>query len=136
MLHNFQHCRRCIIILTLITLSLGFGGKVTLCFTPDGDMHIKQNPSSCYIAGSCHATADTLALNHKWIKKQGHCLDVFLGGDVSDHHSRYIVKLPFPIIAPLRPPSSLALTDKKTFYTTRAITPPQLLSLRSVILLI
>ena len=136
MSHNFRHFRRCIIILTLAALSFGIGGKVTLCFTPDGDVHFEQGSSFCHLSERCLGTADGSALSNDRIKNQDHCQDVSLGGDAFNHHQRNIVTPPSLALLPLVPPIILALTDKKPFYTTPSITPPQLVSLQSVILLI
>ena len=137
MLHNFRHFRRCIIILTLAAILFGIGGKVTLCFTPDGDVHLKQSLSFCCLTKGClAATADGLALSNNRIENQDHCQDVSLGGDAFNHHQRNIVHPPSLALVPLAPPIFLALTNKKPSYTTPAVTPPQLVSLQSVILLI
>jgi len=136
MLHNFRHLRRCIIILTLAALSLGIGGKVTLCFTPDGDVHLEQSRSCCHLTEGCLATADRLALSNDRIENQDHCRDVSLGGEAFNHHQRNIVPPPSLALVPLVQLISFTLTDKKPFYTTPAVTPPQLVSLQSVILLI
>ncbi len=136
MLHNFRHLRRCIIILTLAALSLGIGGKVTLCFTPDGDVHLEQSRSFCHLTGRCLATADGLALSNDRVENQDYCRDVSLGGDAFNHHQRNIVPPPSLALVPLVQPINFTLTDKKPFYTTPAVTPPQLVSLQSVILLI
>ena len=135
MLHNFRHLRRCIIILTLAALSLGIGGKVTLCFTADGDVHFKSR-SCCRLTEGCLATADGLALSNDRVENQDYCRDVSLGGDTFNHHQRNIVPPPSLALVPLVQPISFTLTDKKPFYTTPAVTPPQLVSLQSVILLI
>lgn len=136
MLHNFRHFRRCIIILTLAALSLGMGGKVTLCFTPDGDVHLEQGRSLCHLTGECPATADRLDLSNDRVENRDHCRDVALGGDAYNHHQRNIVHPPSLALVPLVPPIILALNDKKPSYTAPAVTPPQLVSLQSVILLI
>jgi len=135
MLHNFRHLRRCIIILTLAALSLGMGGKATLCFTADGDVHLEQGPSF-HLTGGCLTTADRLDLSNDRVENQDYCRDVSLGGDAFNHHQRNIVHPPSPVLVPLVPPIIAALTDKKSFYISPAITPPQLVSLQSVILLI
>lgn len=136
MLYNFRHLRRCIIILTLVALSFGMGGKATLCFTPDGDVHLEQSRSLCHLTGRCLTTANRLAFSNDRVENQDHCRDVSLGGDAFNHHQRNIVPPPSLALVPLVQPIILALTDKKRFYTTPAVTPPQLVSLQSVILLI
>lgn len=136
MVHNFRHFNRCIIILTLAVLSFGFGGKATLCFTTDGDVHVEQSRSLCSLNGGCLATADGLALSNDRIEDPDHCRDVSLGGDAFNHHQRNIVPPPSLALVPLVPPVILARTDKKPSYTAPAVTPPQLVSLQSVILLI
>lgn len=134
--HTFRHFRRCIIILTLAALSFGIEGKVTLCFTPDGDMHIKEGRSFCSLTEGCLATADELGLSNDRVESQNHCRDVSLEGDAFNHQQRNIFPPPSLALVPLRPPIFLALTDKKPSSTTPAITPSQLVSLQSVILLI
>lgn len=136
MLHNFRHLRRCIIILTLVAFSLGMGGKVTLCFTLDGDVHLEQGRSLCHFTGECPDTANRLDLSNDRVENRDHCRDVALRGDAFNHHQRNIVPPPSLALVPLVQPIILALTDKKPFYTTPAVTPPQLVSLQSVILLI
>ena len=136
MRRNFRHLRRCIIILTLVAFSLGMGGEATLCFTPDGDVHVEQSHSSCHLSGECPATADRFALSNERVENWDHCRDVALRGDAFNHHQRNIVPPPSLVLVPLVQPIILALTDKKPFYTTPAVTPPQLVSLQSVILLI
>jgi len=135
MLHNFRHFRRCIIILTLAAILFGIGGKVTLCFTPDGGVHFK-NLSLCSLTEGCLATADKLALSNDRVENQDHCRDVSLGADAFNHQQRNIVPPPSLALVPLVQPIILALTDKKPFHTIPAVTSPQLVPLQSVILLI
>lgn len=136
MVNNFRHFNRCVIILTLAALSVGFGGKVTLCFTTDGDVHVEQGRSLCSLNGGCLATADGSALSNDRIEDPDHCRDVFLGGDAFNHHQRNIVHPPSLALVPLVSPIILAQTDKKSSYTAPAVTPHQLVSLQNVILLI
>ncbi len=136
MLSNFRHLKRCIIILTIIGFSLGIGEKATLCFTPDGDVHVEQSHSLCQLTGECPDTAGRFDLSNDRVENQNHCRDVALGRNAFNHHQRNIVPNPSLALVPLIQPIILALTDQKPFYTTPAVTPPQLVSLQSVILLI
>ncbi len=122
-------------MLILVAFSLGMGGKATLCFSPDGDVHLEQSRSLCHLTGRCLTTANQLTLNNDRVENQDHCRDVSLGADAFNHHHRNIVPPPSLALVPLAQPIILALTDKKLFHTTPAVTP-QLVSLQSVILLI
>ena len=97
---------------------------------------MEQGRSLCSLTGGCLATADELGLSNDRVENQDHCRDVSLGGDAFNHHQRNIVPPPSLALVPLVQPIILALTDKKPSYTTPAVTPPQLVSLQSVILLI
>lgn len=136
MLHKFRHLRHCIILLTLVAFSLGIKGEAILCFTPDGDVHVEPSHSSCHLTGECLAPAGRFALNNDLVENRNHCRDVTLRGDAFNHHQRNIVSPPSLALVPLVQPIILTLTDKKLFYTTPAVIPPQLVSLQSVILLI
>lgn len=129
MLHNLRHLRLCTIILAITVLAFGFGGETTLCFMPDGDVHMEQGPLACDLGGGCGE-------NEQAQGDQGQCLDVALGGAAADHHHRNIVTPPVPALAPLGPPILLAFTDQKLSCPTPTVIPPQLVALRSVILLI
>lgn len=136
MLHSFRHLLHWIIILTLTPLAFGIEGRASLCLTSDGDVHMEQSHISCGLSEDSPAGADTAAMTSDRIDGQGHCLDVSTGNDASSHHQRSFVQLPAPAMISVVPPIILGLTDKKTFHSTPAVTPPQLLSLQSVILLI
>ena len=137
MRHNLRHFKLSIIILALAALSWGGGGKVNLCLMPGGEVHMEQSHSPCGLAGNRLATAEALTLNNNRVEDQGHhCLDVPLGGEASNPHQINFVQLPVPAMVPLGPPIVLALIDKKPFSFAPALTPPQLASLQSVVLLI
>jgi len=129
MLHTFRQLRLCIIILAFAALSFGVGGKTILCVMPDGDVHLEPSLSPCCFAGECDADYR--------LRNQVHCLDVSLGGEAANQHHENIVQLPLLAMAPPGPPSILAPHVKKPSRAIHLPPPPlQLVSLRSVILLI
>ncbi|OGQ94954.1 MAG: hypothetical protein A2521_13925 [Deltaproteobacteria bacterium RIFOXYD12_FULL_57_12] len=135
--HKFRFFRHCIITLVLAALSLGVGGKANLCLMPGGNVHMERNYSSCGFSGECSATTGVFVLNTDRGEDQGQCLDITFGGYQSDHRARNINQLPSPAMVPLGPPIIFTLIDQKLLPNTRAVvTPPQLVSLQSVILLI
>jgi hypothetical protein len=138
MLHTLRYIRHGIIILLLTVLSFGVEGKANLCFTPDGNVHLEQNRSSCGLAGEeCSATTNVFTLSNNQTEGQDHCLDVTLEEDVSNHHHRDIVQLPAPAMTSAGPPIILTLSNNKPFIPPApAFIPPQLVSLKSIILLI
>jgi hypothetical protein len=138
MLYTLRHIRHGIIILLLTVLSFGVEGKANLCFTPDGNMHLEQNRSSCGLAGEkCSATTSVFTLSNNQTEGQDHCLDITLGEDASNHHHKDIVQLPVPAMISAGPPITLILSNKKPFIPpSSAFIPPQLLSLKSILLLI
>jgi hypothetical protein len=136
MRHTLRHY---IVILTLIALSFGAGGKVILCFSPHGDVHMKQNypHSSCELVEKCPEPADGLSLNHHRVKCQSHCRDIELGGVSLEPPNRNTIQLPPPALMPLaNPPIILARTEKIPFHPTPAVQLPQLALQQGVILLI
>lgn len=138
MLHSLRRIRHCIIILLLTVLSFGVEGKANLCFTPDGTVHLEQNHSSCGLAGKeCSATTNEFTLSNNQTEGQDHCQDVTLGENASNRHHKDTVQLPVPAITSVGQPIVLTLSNKKPFIPlTPASIPPQLVSLKSIILLI
>jgi len=136
MLHTL---RRYIVILTLVALSFGAGGKVYLCLSPHGDVHMNLNHphSSCELVKKCPESADALTLDHHRVKCQSHCRDIAIDGDGQQPPNRNTIQLPSPALMPLgEPPIILARTEKKPSHSTLAVHFPQPALQQSVILLI
>jgi hypothetical protein len=134
MLHNLRHY---IVILTLFALLFGAGGKVVLCLSPHGNVHMKQDHSSCELVKKCPQHADEATPSHHRVKCQSHHRDISLGVDLLEPPNKNTIQLPPPSLISLGGSSIIfALTDKEPFYTTPAVILPQLVLQQSVILLI
>lgn len=136
MRHTLRHY---IVILTLIALSFGAGGKVVLCFSPHGAVHMKQNHShsSCELEKKCPEPADTVSLNHHGVKCHSHHRDIELGGVSLEPPNKNTIQLLPPALMPLaNPPIILARTGKIPFHPTPAFQLPQVALQQRVILLI
>jgi len=135
MRHTLRHY---IVILTFIALSSGTGGKVILCFTPHGDVHMKQNHSHspCALVKNCPAPDTMASLDHHRVKCQSHCLDIALGGDKAELPSKYTVEIPSPALMPLALSIIPTIPVQQPFYPTPPVHLPQLALQQSVILLI
>ena len=135
--HNMQHSLKYfIVILALIALLFGVGGKVNLCLTTDGDVHVESDYSSCELVRECPATADALVFSHDQVNSQSPCQDISLRGDASNSPHRSIVQLPIPALVSLGPSVVLAPPDPKPFFTISTVALPQFVLQQSVILLI
>jgi hypothetical protein len=133
MQHSLRHY---IVILILFTLSFGVGGKMYLCLSPHGDVHIAQQHSSCALVTNHPAPDTTVAFNHHRVKCQSHCLDIALGEDKSDLPNKYTVQIPFPALMPLALSIIPPIAVQQPFYPTPLVQLPQLALRQSVILLI
>ncbi len=133
MQHSIRHY---IVILILFTLSFGVGGKVYLCLSPDGDVHVAQQNSPCILVKNCPAPEATVTLDHHRVKCQAHCLDIALGGDKAELPSKYTVQIPSPALMPLALSIIPTLPVQQPFYPTPPVHLPQLALRQSVILLI
>lgn len=135
MKHNL---RLSIVMITLFTLLFGVGGKVYLCLSPHGDVHIKQNHASahtsCALTKKCPAPADAFTLDHHREQCQSHCQDIALGVDKAELPGKYSPEVPAPALMPLV--VSFLPTNPKTFYPIPAVQLPQFALQQSVILLI
>jgi len=137
MLHKFRQLRRCIIILTIVTFSFGFGGNSELCFMPDGNVHVEKSHSDCGNDDERPVKEVAVSLDDDRDLSQGHCLDVSLERDTASHLHRNFIHLSAPAMVTLGAPIILTQTVKTSFRNTPAVTPPpQLVSLQSIILLI
>ncbi len=135
MLHNLRHFRRCLIIVTIAALAFGGREGVNLCFMPDGEVHLERSHSPCCLAGERPATADESALHDERVEGQG-CIDISLGGDAAKPHHATPVLLQAPLMSPLVPPiiSRTGQTPSPPYLPD--VTPPHLISLQSIVLLI
>lgn len=133
MQHNLKYF---IVILALIALLFGVGGKVNLCLTTDGDVHVESDYSSCELVTGCPTTADTLAFSHDQVKCQSPCLDISLRGDASNSPHRNIVQLSTLALISLGPSLDIAPPDPKPFFTIPTVALHQFVLQQSVILLI
>lgn len=133
MQHSLRHY---IVILTLFTLSFGVGGKMYLCLTPDGDVHVAQQNSPCTLFKNCPEPDTTVVVDHHRAKCESHCLDIALGGDKAELPSKYSVHIPPPALMPLALSNIPAIPVQQPFYPPPAVHLPQLALQQSVILLI
>jgi hypothetical protein len=133
MQHSLRHY---IVILTLFALSFGVGGKVYLCLSPDGDVHMAQKPSSCALVKNCSASDTAVALDHHRVKCQSHCLDIALGGDKSELPNKNTVQIPSPALMPLALSIIPTIAVQQPFHPTPSVQLPQFALQQSVILLI
>lgn len=135
MKHNL---RISIVMVTLFTLLFGVGGKVYLCLSPHGDVHIKQNHASDHTTSAltkkCPAPAPASTLDHHREKCQSHCQDIALGGDKAEFPGKYSPEL--PALAPMPLAMSFLPTPTKIFSPLPAVQLPQFALRQSVILLI
>ncbi len=132
-----QRNLRCfIVILALVTLLFGVGGKVNLCLTTDGGVRVESDYSSCEIIRECLTTADALVFSHDQVNNQSPCQDISLRGDALNSPHRGIVQLPIPALVSLGPLVVLALPVQKPFFTIPTVVLPQFVLQQSVILLI
>lgn len=135
--YNMQYnLKYFVVILALTAFVFGAGGRVNLCLTTDGDVHIESDHSSCELVKGCPTTADSLACNHNQIKCQSPCQDISLKGDASSSPHRNIVQLPIPALISLGPSVVLAPAGPKPFFTIPTVALPQFVLQQSVILLI
>jgi hypothetical protein len=131
-----RQLRHSVILLVLVTLSFGIGEKTSLCIMPDGNAHLELNHSVCDPAGTGSAAGTPLAPHGDQLARQAPCLDIPLGDSASNHHSRGIVPLPAPA-AVFQEPPLIPAQSADTFSRTLSAAPSrQLLSLRSIVLLI
>lgn len=133
---SYRQFRRCLIILTLTAFALGGGGQMTLCLTPDGDVHLEPSLFACALSDGCSAAEETVVLANGHVESQGHCLDLALSGDASHHQHRHGAGLLVPALVPLGPPVILPQAAALPVLTPLTVIPPQLVSLKSVVLLI
>lgn len=133
MQHSLRHY---IIILTLLALSFGVGGKMYLCLSPHGDMHIAQQHSPCALVPKCSDHDRASTLGHHREKCQSHCLDIALGDDKAELPSKNTIQIPAPALTPLALAIIPTITVQKPFCPTPVVQLPQLALRQSVILLI
>jgi hypothetical protein len=136
MLDTIRQLRRSVIFLVLIALTSGIGDKASLCIMPDGDVHLEQNHSTCAPGGMGSAGTNLLVPQSDQVGSRAYCLDVSLGEDASNRHHRGIVQVPTPAATLQEPPLIFALTTNIVPRNISAVPLPQLLSLRSIVLLI
>lgn len=137
MLNTFRQLRHCFIFLVIVALSLGIGGRESLCIMPDGGVHLEQNHSTCVPAAmNCEERTEPQALLSGNFESRAQCLDIALGDDASSHHYRCLAPVPAVGAIPQGPPLLLASTAQTTPSIIPAAPPQQLLSLRSIVLLI
>lgn len=136
MLDTFRQLRHGAILFVLVALTFGIGDKTSLCIMPDGAVHLEQDHSDCQPSEMRGAAASPLALHDDQVEGRARCLDVSLDNDATSHQYRLIVQVPAPAAVPQGPPLFLASTDRTAPRTISAAPPQQLLSLRSIVLLI
>lgn len=137
MLHNLRQIKHCIIILTIVTFSFGFEGDSSLCFMPDGNVHLERSHSVCSVESERPMHEEAVSQDDDRALSQSHCLDVSLARDTTDHLQRNFIQLPAPVLTPLGSEIVLSQTAEPSFRNTPAVNPPpQLVSLQGVVLLI
>lgn len=130
-----SHFRFTVIVLVLAVLSLGAGQRTYLCLPADGDAHIVRSSASCELPGECTPPSGESARAEDSVK--GHsCLDVELGGDLSDPGNRNVIQVPPPALVSFGPPIILTPSNSRPFQATPRVALPQLVLQRSVVLLI
>lgn len=125
-----------VVLLVLTALSLGAGGKVNLCLAPDGNTHITQDNSSCELFRECTPGSNERVRNNNSVRRQSPCLDIELGGDLSDPSNRNIVQIPPLTLAHIGLPTIPAPSNNKPFHVIPLNTLPQFSLQQSVVLLI
>jgi len=98
---------------------------------PDGDVHVKHHPSSCDPVESQPAM-DSLTTDDHHLDRQAH-LDIAIEEGASA--SQQSLKHPPPAITPLGEPLTLAQTGAPLAANSRPDISPQLLPLRSIVIL-
>lgn len=136
MLDTFRQLRHVAILLVLVALTFGIGDKASLCIMPDGAVHLEQDHSVCQPAEMNSAAANPLALHDDQVENRAYCLDVSLGNDASNYHHRGIAPVPALAVIPQLTPLLLALTSRTAPRAIPTVPSQQLLSLRSIVLLI
>lgn len=103
----------------------------------DGNVHMEQIHASCGLPGERSANEAAASMVEGRALNQGHCRDISLERDTTDHCHRNLIQLPSLAMIPLGSPITLTQTETPSFRNTPAVTPPtQLVSLQSVVLLI
>ena len=125
-----------VVLLVLTALSLGAGGKMNLCLAPDGNTHVTQDNSSCELFRECSPGSNERVRNNNSVRSQAPCLDIELGGDLSDPSNRNIVQIPPPTLAPIGLPTIPVPSNNKPFLVIPLNTLPQIVLQQSVVLLI
>lgn len=128
--------RLLVVLLVLTALSLGAGGKINLCLAPDGNTHITQDNASCELFRECSPGSNERVRNNNSVRSQAPCLDIELGGDLSDRSNRTIVQIPPPTLAPIGLLTIPVPSNNKPFHVIPLNTLPQIVLQQSVVLLI
>lgn len=99
---------------------------------PDGDVHVKEHHSPCNPAES-QAVTDCLTSDTCHLDSQAH-LDIAIEEGASARQQKNLIHTP-PAITPLGEPITLAHTEAPRSPISQADISPQLLPLRSVVIL-
>jgi len=132
---NFCHPRPWLVVLILLSLSLGLGGRMKICLMPDGAAHLEEQHASCHL-GDASGQPRSHDAEGDLVGRGSSCLDLPLEEGASHHQQRGLPQLPPPSLAPLALSLTLALTDTPLPPDPKPCIAPPLLALSTVVLLI
>ena len=125
-----------IITLILFALFFGIGGKVYLCLSPHGDVHLAGDHATCGSVTRCAGHGCVSSPEHHREQCQSHCRDIALGGDEAQLPEKNTVQVPAPALLPLTVSVPLATLAVRTFHRIPLVLLPQPALRQSVVLLI